>query len=118
MKLYAVRVFVRRWPEACRFYGDVLGLEQRFRDDTAGWAEYDVGGPCLGVERVDDGDTDGDALVGRFLGISLQVEDIEAAHRRLAARGVRFTAPPERQPWGGWLAHFRDPDGNELTLLG
>ncbi|MCC6917989.1 MAG: hypothetical protein IT548_02225 [Alphaproteobacteria bacterium] len=29
-----------------------------------------------------------------------------------------FLAPPERQPWGGTLAHFRDPSGNGLTLLG
>jgi len=24
--------------------------------------------------------------------------------------------PPEKQPWGGILAPFRDPDGNVLTL--
>src|SRR4029450_10331043 len=41
-----------------------------------------------------------------------------ATHRTLVARGVVFTAPPERQPWGGVLAHSRDPDGNVLSLLG
>lgn len=44
MKLYAVRIFVRDWPAACKFYGTVLGLPERFRDDGLGWAEYDVGG--------------------------------------------------------------------------
>ena len=33
-------------------------------------------------------------------------------------RGVQFIEPPEKQPWGGVLAHLRDPDGNILTLLG
>ncbi len=29
-----------------------------------------------------------------------------------------FTMPPTKQPWGGVLAHLKDPDGNVLTLLG
>jgi hypothetical protein len=31
-------------------------------------------------------------------------------------RGVDFVGPPEKQPWGGVLAHLRDPDGDILTL--
>ena len=118
MELYAVRIFVRRWPEACAFYGETLGLSGRYRNDEAGWAEYDLGGPCLGVERVEAGDSEGEALVGRFLGVSLRVDDIDRVYRSLSDKGVDFSSPPERQPWGGSLAHFRDPDGNVLTLLG
>ena len=33
-------------------------------------------------------------------------------------KGVGFVGPPEAQPRGGVLAHFRDPDGNVLTLPG
>ena len=83
-----------------------------------GWAEYDLGGPCLGIERVSADDEEGSALIGRFLGISLRVEDIEATYARLKDAGVPFAQPPERQSWGGALAHFQDPDGNTLTLLG
>ncbi|MDD9927285.1 MAG: VOC family protein [Rhodospirillaceae bacterium] len=50
--------------------------------------------------------------------MSLRVEDLAKSYRDLVAQGVRFTAPPETQPWGGSLAHFEDPDGNVLTLLG
>ncbi len=39
------------------------------------------------------------------------------SYAELRARGVEFLAPPEQQPWGGVLAHFRDPDPNVLTLL-
>ncbi len=118
MKLYAVRIFVRRLPEACAFYGETLGLAERYRNDDIGWAEFDLGGPCFGIERVQPGDAEGEALVGRFVGVSLQVDDIDATHQSLKAKGVEFTAPPEKQPWGGALAHFKDPDGNRLTLLG
>ena len=56
--------------------------------------------------------------VGRFVGVSISVSDIEAAYNELSAKGVAFLAAPEKMPWGGTLAHFRDPSGNVLTLLG
>ena len=118
MKLYAVRIFVFDWDAACRFYGEILGLPERFRSDEAGWAEFEVGSACFGVERVDPHDTEAAALVGRFVGASLEVADIQATYEELAAKGVAFMHPPEKQVWGGTLAHFKDPDGNELTLLG
>jgi uncharacterized glyoxalase superfamily protein PhnB len=46
------------------------------------------------------------------------VADIAGLYENLRSRGVEFLAPPEQQPWGGALAHLRDPDGNILTLLG
>ena len=109
---------MRRWSEAHAFYRETLGLPERFRNDDIGWAEYDLNGPCLGIERVAPGDAEGGALVGRFVGVSLRVDDITGAHESLSAKGVPFSAPPKRQDWGGMLAHFRDPDGNILTLLG
>jgi catechol 2,3-dioxygenase-like lactoylglutathione lyase family enzyme len=118
MNLYAVRIFVQDWDGACDFYRDVLGLPERFRNADSGWAEYDLGGPCFGIERIDAADAESRALVGRMLGVSLRVDDIDATCESLRGRGVDFVAPPEKQPWGGYLAHFRDPEGNVLTLLG
>ncbi|MCH8981102.1 VOC family protein [candidate division KSB1 bacterium] len=56
-------------------------------------------------------------LVGRFVGVSFAVSDIAETYRKLQGKGVEFTHPPERQFWGGLMIHFRDPDGNILTLL-
>ena len=56
--------------------------------------------------------------MGRFLGVSLRVDDIDGVYHDLTQKGVAFDAPPEQQAWGGKLAHFEDPDGNVLTLLG
>ena len=72
----------------------------------------------LALERVDPSDEESAALVGRFVGVSLQVPDILATYKTLVARGVDFIAPPEKQPWGAVLVHLRDPDGNVVTLLG
>ena len=52
------------------------------------------------------------------VGISLMVQDIDQTYEELVAKGVQFTAPPEKQSWGGVFAHMQDQDGNVLTLLG
>lgn len=118
MKLYAVRIFVDDFNTACDFYGNTLGLPSRNRNDEIGWAEFDVGGASLGIEQAAPGEEESADLVGRFVGVSLQVNDIDAVYERLVEKGVRFTGPPVKQPWGGTLAHFDDPAGNTLTLLG
>ena len=118
MKLYAIRIFTRRWEDACTFYGKTLGLTERFRNDELGWAEYDLDGPCFGLQRVDSDEDEFAGLVGRFVGISLQVDDIQQTYATLSSNGVSFTQPPEKQEWGGSLAHLEDPDGNVITLLG
>lgn len=117
-KLYAIRVFSFKWREAVDFYQDIVGMRLVFSDDRLGWAQFDLGGTFLGIERCDPENEEAAGLVGRFAGTSIEVEDIDAVHESLQANGVEFTGPPERQPWGGKLAHFKDPDGNTLTLLG
>lgn len=116
-KLYAVRVFVTDWERAVRFYTETLGIPVAFRSDADGWLQLATGEGQLALERVEPGDAESMALVGRYLGASLRVDDVEAAYDQLSARGVAFVEPPERQPWGGVLAHLRDPDGNVLTLV-
>lgn len=47
----------------------------------------------------------------------LGVDDIHTEHQRLLAEGVEFIRPPEQEHWGGWVATFKDPDGNILQML-
>lgn len=131
-RLAFVRVFVTDWERAIRFYEQTLGMSVVFRSDELGWAQLETGGrpePASGrgaqlaLERVQPGyeapvPGSEEPLVGRFVGVSLEVTDIYGTVKSLAERGVSFVSPPERQPWGGVLAHFRDPDGNVLTLFG
>ncbi len=110
-----IRQAVGQGSQVCR---DGLGLTKRFRNDESGWTEYDLGGLCFGIQRVDSNDEGGKDLAGRFVGVSLQVENNQTSYQDLHSKGVQFTASPEKQRWGGSLAHFTDPDGNMLTLLG
>jgi uncharacterized glyoxalase superfamily protein PhnB len=42
--------------------------------------------------------------------LTLQVADVEATHRELSAKGVRFEKAPQKLFWG-YGAELRDPDG-------
>ena len=115
---YAIRVFSSNWEQSLEFYRDVIGFPLSYADENLGWAQFDLGSTYLGLERCDAQNSECAELVGRFVGLSIQVEDIESTYESLTAKGVEFTGPPEQQPWGGTLAHFKDPDNNVLTLLG
>ena len=115
--LAAARIFTRDLAQSRAFYADVLGLRVCGGDVTDGFVLFDTGATATILEAVDDDDPEARDLVGRFLGLSFSVADLQAAYRSLLARGVVFDAGPEQQPWGGWLAHLRDPDDNILTLV-
>ena len=118
MKLYAVRIFVKDFEQARDFYGKTLGLTENFIDDDHTWAEFDIGGPVFGLQKVANPTGDEAKFLGRFLGVSLEVDDIQKTYEELQAKGVAFVGEPEKQPWGGTLAFFQDPEGNEITLIG
>jgi len=56
------------------------------------------------------------AQVGGFTNIAWETEDMAATYEALRAKGVEFTQPPTRQPWGGIQAMFADQDGNLFLL--
>jgi predicted enzyme related to lactoylglutathione lyase len=115
-RIAAVRIFTTQLDRARRFYGDTLGLGGR--RDGPGWSLFTLAGTDVVVEGIDVDDAEAAGLVGRFLGLSFAVDDIARAYEDLCRRGVAFAAPPRREPWGGTLAHGRDPDGNVFTLVG
>jgi predicted enzyme related to lactoylglutathione lyase len=117
-KLYAVRIFSLHWDESLAFYRDLIGSPVKFSDETMGGAQFSLGNADLGLERVTADDPETAQLVGRFAGVSIEVDALDASFEDLKSRGVPFTAPPAQQPWGGSLAHFQDPDGNTHTRLG
>ncbi len=117
MKLFGVRIFVNNLSEAKSFCQDVLELEIAWDMEEMGAFGLDVGAQLI-VEQGDATDPEEAQLIGRFAGVSLQVNDIEAVYSKLTGKGVTFSGSPAKQPWGGTLAHFKDPSGNTLTLLG
>ena len=118
MKLSAARVFVRDLAPSLQFYAGLLGLPLKAGGAGQGFLVLDLGGVDLVVESVPlDAPADEQILVGRFTGLSFAVQDMLASHAQLSAVGVRFTGAPELQAWGGILATFSDPEGNEMQLV-
>ncbi len=117
MKIGGLRLFVDNIDAVLPFYRSLLG-DPLAQDPAAGFVVFDANGVNVVVERVDtDADPADRSLVGRFTGVSLEVDDIAAIHAKLSAAGVLFTAEPELQAWGGWLATLQDPAGNQLQLV-
>lgn len=117
-QLWYVNVFVGDLERAIRFYGETLGLELQHDDREFGYASFAAGPVRLGVAAVppESAEAEQAGLVGRHTGVGLGVADLEAAHRELRERGVHFPMPPEKQPWGGFMAVFADSDGNLFYL--
>ncbi|MGI6238598.1 MAG: VOC family protein [Christensenellales bacterium] len=49
--------------------------------------------------------------------LSFRVADVDAEYARLTQLGVDFMTKPRTYPWGARSAHFRDPDGNIVTIF-
>jgi catechol 2,3-dioxygenase-like lactoylglutathione lyase family enzyme len=118
LNLNTARVFVRDIAQAREFYANKLGLKVQAESLAHGYCVFSAGNCELVVEAVTaDAPGDEQALVGRFTGLSFLVPSVHVAHQDLVAKGVVFTGPPERQFWGGTLATFRDPEGNEFQVV-
>lgn len=112
-----VTIHVKDQDEALRFYVERLGFEKRNdmpMDDGSRWVTVAPAGSSTEIVLI-SASPEGGAPIGTNTGIVLETEDIDAAHRALSDRGVRFTQPASRQPWGGW-AEFVDMDGNGFGI--
>ena len=97
------------------FYRDALGLPFLFSAGPT-LAFLDIGGMRLMLSGPEGEFTPGASAV-----IYLLVGDIEAAHREMVTRGVKFSEAPRmiaKMPDHDlWLAAFQDLDGNHLALM-
>jgi catechol 2,3-dioxygenase-like lactoylglutathione lyase family enzyme len=49
--------------------------------------------------------------------VSFLVEDVDALHDELVARGIKTAGAPSDQDWGARAFGLHDPDGNNLYFL-
>jgi catechol 2,3-dioxygenase-like lactoylglutathione lyase family enzyme len=117
MRIRYVRVFVNDLPVAKAFYTQILGLRVLWEYENKAIG-FDLGAVLIVEDVSAEEDRKERDLAGRFVGCSIEVDDVQATYSELVAKGVHFIAPPEKQEWGGMLAHFQDPSGNVLTLVG
>ncbi len=98
------------------FYHDTMRLPLHARHDDfiafefGGFREFRFN---LGLH----GEVQGQSLDPYRVMANFGVDDISQEYQRLQGEGVEFIRPPEQEHWGGWVATFKDPDGNVLQLL-
>ena len=117
MKPDAFRIFTCCLGESCRFYTEKMGwhISAGFAED--GYVIFQPGGIQIVLEEVDEKTARLERLCPRYSGLSLRCHSIEAEYKMMLARGVTFTDKPAKMPWGGWLAHFKDDQGNIISLV-
>jgi catechol 2,3-dioxygenase-like lactoylglutathione lyase family enzyme len=116
-RIDAVVLFVTDLERAKLFYRDTLGLSMNFEDDASAAFNFDN---TLLILLSIAGAHDllsSEAVAGqRPAGASSQlvafVEDVDAVHAELVAKGVEFIREPIDREWGLRTAHFKDPDGH------
>ncbi len=119
-KANTIGIYVSDQDRALDFYTQLLGFE-KLRDEPMGdpsasdtrWLVVAPKGADTPFVLYTPPGMEG--RIGGFSNIVWDTDDIQATYGDLAARGVEFTQPPARQPWG-WWAQFKDPDGNEFGL--
>lgn len=110
-----VSIPVRDQDRALAFYRDKLGFEVK-TDQPFGpqrWIELAVPGAETGVVLfTPPGHED---RIGSFQNLAFTTDDIEKTYQELSGKGVEFSQPPRKEPWGT-SAIFQDPDGNRFVL--
>ena len=94
------------------FYGDVLGMQVVM---DHGWI-VTVADPANPGCQVSFATHDVGAPV--VPDVSIEVDDVEAAHLAAQARGAEIVHPLTDEPWGVRRFFVRDPDGHVVNILG
>jgi catechol 2,3-dioxygenase-like lactoylglutathione lyase family enzyme len=110
-----VTVVVKDLGRSLKFFRDKVGLRLSFYDKKHDWVCFDAGRTAFSLTVP--WSKKSKKLVGVRTGVSFYVDDIAATYKDLRKKKVKFTLRPRKEPWGGILANFEDPDGNKFFLL-
>lgn len=109
IKLDHLTIPVRDRETSRDWYVTTLGLRLEFEVPARNAsALIDDGGFTIFVEQRDAPPTAGTALY-------FQVDDVDALHAQLVARGVALAHPPQKVFWG-YVPVLVDPDGYRIRL--
>jgi predicted enzyme related to lactoylglutathione lyase len=117
-KLRYALVFVSDVGRSVAFYRDVLGWPLTCR--SPGRAEFAAGGTTLALHYASR-PSGAAAVQGEIAGrcqLGFWVEDVEAFHRGMVARGTPCIQPPRDAASGAKVAIYADPDGLPFSVAG
>jgi len=115
VKLDHITLPVSDWRASRDWWVAAFGFAVEFEEPQGGirglgvCALQDDAGLTVFLDATDQPVQSGQAVY------ALQVDDVDALHARLAAKGVAFISPPARKFWG-YGAVVADPDGHVLNL--
>jgi len=120
-RYHHIHLICRDLPTTEAFFTNDLGatLVERRKFGTADGAILDLGGPRIYLRTRREGDAmAGDSSNPRFGydHLGLQVDDIDAAHKDLSAKGYVFFMPPQ-QLGDTRIAFLKGPDNITVELL-
>ena len=110
-----VSIPTRNQDRSLAFYTEKVGFkvhtDQPF-DDKQRWIELRIGtsDTRFVLFNMDEGPQPGGAFNG-----ALACDNVERTYDELAAKGVEFEGPPQKQPWGTFVV-MKDPEGNRFVL--
>ena len=110
-----VGIPTRNQDAAVAFYTEKLGFKVVTDQPHGGqrWIEMRVGASETRVVLfTPEGQQD---RIGTFFNGSFACDNVERTYEELKARGVEFSGPPKKEPWGTYTT-FKDPDGNEFVM--
>jgi len=107
--IWSITLNVSNLEGSKKFYEEVLELDKKY--EYSSYVGFECGGVEIGLRPRGSVEIGRDAASIQFL-----VEDVEEEYQKLVSKGVKFTAEPHDEPWGGRQVSFRDPDGNLLEI--
>ena len=116
LKLAIPLLHVSNSAAAERFFCNQLGFRREFAH-CAGHAGSD---PCyMGLSRdgvwLNVSSFSGDGVSGGV--VNLIVDDVDALHAELTAKGVGIDMGPVDQTWGSREMYVKDVDGNSIRFI-
>lgn len=121
MDLASIRIITADVERLLVFYEAVTGLAATRH--TPDFAEIRAPGATLAIGSTRTlalfgGDAIAEGAANRSAIIEFRVEDVDAAHARLASgTDVAVVQPPTTMPWGNRSLLLRDPDGTLVNLF-
>lgn len=118
-RLILVVLEVESLNASIRFYRDLLGIPLVMDLDHGGDDRW-ISGAHAAISWHDGAFLhfalyQSKGVVTRGVQIGFPVDDLDTAHKRLVAEGVRVDHAPRNEPWGK-TARYVDPDGNSVSL--
>lgn len=114
-KLHYAIVFVSDMKRSIQFYRDTIELPLKF--ESPEWSEFATQGVTLALHSAEhpESTAPADRPVAGLCQVGFQVDNLDAFHEHLIAKGVPCLGPPEAE-FGVRLARYTDPDGLRFTV--